>query len=153
MAQKIDLSSVETVYKNEFGRLEAQALDVSISAVLQLAINVYENTKIAGVDASVPDNDMLLFEYGMVNMGREYPVFFKVSFTRQFCIGEEEEYYQLALTFSFGEENFVGVESFNAWSVDYSSIEEWKAAIQDAEGFQRAEKAPLLSHAITLDYT
>jgi hypothetical protein len=153
MAQNIDLSSVKTEYESVSEKIEASVSSASLSDVLQLFIDFYENTKIEGVDTDVPDNDMLLFEYGLFSFGPEQATEFTISFTRQFCIGEEEEYYQLVHTFSFDKERFVSVESFNKWSIDYPSLSEWKAAIRNTQGFQVGATIPWVASAVTLDYT
>ncbi|UOG73106.1 hypothetical protein MTX78_13325 [Hymenobacter tibetensis] len=153
MIYTVELPNIENTYKYEFDKLESQDENATISSVVKLIIKLYKNTKIAGVDNSAPDNDMLLFEYGVFGLSSEQPALFTISFTRQFCIEGEEEYYQISQTFSFDKENFVGVDNFNQWSTDCSSTDEWIATIQNTVGFRIAEKTPWLSYNITLDCT
>lgn len=45
------------------------------------------------------------------------------------------------------------IESFNLWSIDEPTIEEWTKVIMDTEGFKRATKVKTLDYNVELTKT
>jgi hypothetical protein len=99
MEYSVSLSDVESLFKQELHDASSSKKYFSIDEALQLVTSFYTKYKIHGVDAATPDDDMLLFQYGTHDLHDGEEVYFTIDFTRQLRVDEDEEYFQLALTF------------------------------------------------------
>ena len=120
------------------------------SALISI-LEFYRTYKTDVEDENV-DDDMLLFQYGAYDWdgsgGR-----FEFNLTRQIVDPDDEEYYQVRLTLYYKTADIGEIESYNLWSIDKPTIENWKKVITDTEGFKRAEKVKPFDYKVELTKT
>lgn len=106
--------------RNEFQNIvESKSLDGELTPeeALNSILDFYENHgKVK--DMEVPDNDMLLFQYGTYDWDGTGAKF-ELNFTRQIADPDEEEdeFYQIDITLFYDPEDFKELQSFNIWSM------------------------------------
>lgn len=143
-------AEVEAAFRDHLApHLTATGLLTPRQALTAL-LDFYQTTSIVGVDQTVPDYDMLLFQYGTYDWHDGNGPRFNLNVTRQFFVeqNEDEEFWQLRLTLYYSPEAGAGASSFNAWSINYPTLPEWAAAVQQTRGFQQVEE--LLSNSVEI---
>ena len=134
---------VENTFKQKVNDLVTDKNRLVVNELFQLVIDFYKEYQIQNVDSTIPDNDMLLFEYGIYDWQDEKGENFTISIVRQFYIEDEESdgFSQLHLVLYFDKDEFKGVEaSANKWSVDFENIDEWKQYVIKMPGFKLVEE-------------
>lgn len=113
----------------------------TVNNALEIVIDFYVNYEIKNVDSSIPDNDMLLFEYGIYDWQDGKGENFTIDITRQFYVESKESdgFSQLHLILYFDRAEFDSIEAANKWSIDFDSIDEWKNYVTNTEGFKLAD--------------
>jgi hypothetical protein len=111
----------------------------------------YNNYK-TNIEINNPDDDMLLFQYGTYNWDGNGGKF-ELDLTRQIIDPDDEEYHQVKLTLYYKATDIGEIESFNLWSIDRPTVEEWEKAVAGTEGFKRAEKAKPFDYKVALTKT
>lgn len=112
--------------------------EISLKNFLNLFIEYFEEIKFKGFNEE-NDGDMLLFQYGNYDWGKGRK--FEVNFTRQLYEifpDESHQILQLGITFYYDCESFSNVKSFNKWSCESESLEDFLHIIFDSDGFQNA---------------
>ena len=133
---------VEETFTEKVNKLLADKDRFVVSELLQLMIDFYNEYQVQNVDSTIPDNDMLLFEYGIYDWQDGKGENFTISIVRQFYIenGESEGFTQLHLVLYFDKDEFEGAEaSANKWSVDFETIGEWKQYVIEMKAFKLVE--------------
>lgn len=102
---------------------KAQIIDIA----LEDFVNYYQNHSVIK-NKQVPDDDMLLFQFGCNNWDGSGEKF-EINFTRQF-LGKEDEFIQYSYTAKFEPSEFKALGSFNTWSIDKDSVEKWISSIR-----------------------
>jgi len=134
---------VENTFKQKVNDLVTDKNRLVVNELFQLVIDFYKEYQIQNVDSTIPDNDMLLFEYGIYDWQDGKGENFTISIVRQFYIEDEESdgFSQLHLVLYFDKDEFKGVEaSANKWSLDFESIDEWKQYVINMQGFKLVEE-------------
>ena len=92
-------------------------------------------------DLEFPDYDMLLFQYGTYDWDGTGAKF-ELNFTRQIADPdpEEDEFYQIDITLFYDPEDFDELESFNTWSIDSPSLNNWADKVKNTAGFEQSTK-------------
>lgn len=150
--QLIDPKRAETVFRQTLESYTTAGSNLRIEDALQAVLAFYKAYGFTGVEVSEPDNDMLLFEYGVWSHREPY---FSVDFIRQFSIEDEQDngYQQLSLTLCYAPEPFGSIADFNSWSANFDSVESWARHLQTTAGYQQMLTLPATSFAIGLDLT
>ena len=134
---------VEETFKQKVNELVADKNRLIVNELLQVMVDFYNEYQIQNVDSTIPDNDMLLFEYGIYDWQDGKGENFTISIVRQFYIEDEvsDGFTQLHFVLYFDKDEFKGVEaSANKWSVDFENIDEWKQYVIKMEGFKLVEE-------------
>ena len=128
---------------------------LNIDDALEVTLDFFKNFKISGVDTTVTDNDMLLFQYGTYDWHDGKGENFTVNLTRQFYVenNDSEEFYQLGLTLYYESKNFIDIKSFNKWSIEFSKIDDWEKSIKDTPAFKKARKINATTFDISFSLT
>ena len=131
---KEDIESIFKEKVNEKGSL-------NVTDALQIVTDFYNEYVIIDVDGNNPDNDMLLFEYGIYDWQDGKGENYTIDIVRQFYVENDqvEGFSQLHLMLYFNCEEYRHVEAANKWSIDVESIEEWKTFVVNSQGFKSAE--------------
>jgi hypothetical protein len=124
---------------------------ITPETALTSILDFYENYKTDN-GSTTSDDDMLLFQYGTYDWGGKGGKF-EFNLTRQIADPSNDEYYQVKLTLYYRMQDIGEIESFNMWSIDSPSINNWKETIVDTEGFKRASKAKPFDYKIELTKT
>ena len=134
---QITKDNIENIFNNKIKELTT----VTVDNCLDIFVNFYNNNFISEVDTNFPENDMLLFEYGIYDSQDGKVENFTVGLTRQFYIGKNEEgdLFNLQLLLYFDKHNFIGIEPYNRWSDEFSTIEDWTKKIKRTDGFEQTE--------------
>lgn len=107
--------------------------------LVDLSIRLFRDIKVKGIsDSGETENDMLLFQYGVVHWDEESGEYFSFDMTRQFMDPDEDEPYQLSFSLRFESKPFQGTGSYNCWSDEYSVLEEFVTHIKETDGYRTA---------------
>ncbi len=98
------------------------------------------------------DDDMLLFQYGTYDWDGSGGKF-EFNLTRQIADPDDEEFNQVKLTLYYQPADIGEIESFNLWSIDKPTIDDWQKNIKETEGFKRATKARPFDYKVELTKT
>lgn len=148
MSKIVALKTIEKVYAEE---IDGIAGSLSVDAMIELSQKLYDTVKVKGISQDEDDEaDMLLFQYGTYNIGKDLVKDFTFDITRQ-LITEDEEMYQLSLTLIFDAANFATIESYNLWSADVADLAEWVAAIKKTKGYEAVLSHPIKAYELKLD--
>lgn len=101
-----------------------------------------------------PDDDMLLFQYGVYDWDDTGDKF-EFDLTRQVKSPDpgDDEFYQFSLTLLYEPDEMEIIEALNAWSVDSADLNTWKQLILNSEGYQQAVKHAPYSFRVELNHT
>lgn len=100
-------------------------------------IKFYETYKIKK-QLEHKEEDMMLFQYGLYGWpGQEKE--FHFDLTRQFEIPNEDEFLQLSFTLFYNTELIGDIQDYNSWSAYAENLVDWKAMIQNTEGFKKVK--------------
>src|SRR6187455_2166 len=121
MKKKLSLSTITATFQEQVDALLQSANTPTLDQSLLLIVRFFEDYDIIGVDRSIPDYDMLLFQYGLYDFQDGKGENFIVNFTRQFYIEDSgnDEFYQLGLTLNYDKHFFENVDNFTKWSIDF----------------------------------
>jgi hypothetical protein len=117
--------------------------DIAIDAMLDF----YKQNRVKADDEI--ENDMLLFQYGILPSGK----LFYFDLTRQIADPNDDEYFQIHLTLNYKPDEIGQIESYNRWSVNDITLDEFKSVIKKTEGYKRAIAANPFEYNIELDKT
>lgn len=126
---------------------------LSPQSFLPVFICYYREVEFPELDR-LQDQDMLLFQYGTYDWGDGR--FFEIDFTRQFyefeTTTEDHEIHQQSVTFYYEPRAFEKIESFNAWSNEFSDLTGFEEVIAKSIGLVRALDEPIVRLAITVEH-
>ena len=125
--------------------------NITPETALTSILDFYKNYK-TDTESENTDDDMLLFQYGTYDWdgtGKK----FEFNLTRQIIDPNDEEYHQVKLTLYYNAADIGEIESFNLWSIDRPTIDDWKKVIMETEGFNRATKIKPFDYRIELTKT
>jgi len=128
--------------------------NISADIAIQSIREFYENLKHPNTNTEEnPNNDMLLFQYGTYDWSGAGPQF-EFNVTRQIATSEEDEFYQFSLTLKYeNNTDTSNIESYNLWSEDCESIEDWIAEIKTTEGYNAVLNLKPLAYTVDLNKT
>jgi len=132
----IKLKNVENEYRK---RVETKG-SLTVDEFINIALTLFKDIKIEGIDSSESDNDMLLYQYGVYDWGDENGKHFSFDITRQVCVPQEDEPYQLSFTLIFEPSAFFEIEPYNCWSDEFDDGEAFAMHIKSTSGYQMATK-------------
>ncbi|HEV7780720.1 MAG TPA: hypothetical protein VGO58_05615, partial [Chitinophagaceae bacterium] len=120
----IPKENVEPIFREKLKGKES----LNVADALQLVTDFYNEYEITGIDRNIPDDDMLLFEYGIYDWQDGKGENYTVDITRQFYIenGQDVGSSQLHLVLYFNCEEYRHIEAANKWSLDFDNIKDWK---------------------------
>jgi hypothetical protein len=152
MKRDLSLTAIKVTFKEQVDAISQSPDTPSLDQALLLSVRFFENYDIVGVDRRIPDNDMLLFQYGLYDLRDGKGENFQVNFTRQFYIEDpnNDEFYQLGLTLYFEKQFFENVECFSKWSIDFPAIAEWANYIESTQGYQNGKG--LIAKSFIIDF-
>jgi hypothetical protein len=155
MKKDLSLNKITTTFQEQIDVLLQNADTPTLEQALLLTIRFFEDYDIIGVDRSIPDYDMLLFQYGLVDLHDAKGENFSVTFTRQFYIEDpnNDEFYQLSITLNYDHHFFEKTDNFNQWSIDFPNITEWINRIKNTKGYQKSHELIAKSYIIELGLT
>src|SRR6187455_2946144 len=81
---------IESIFKQKVNDFLTEVKLLTVNDALQLVMAFHEECQIKNVDSTDPDNDMLLFEYGIYDWQDGKGENFTISLVRQFYIENEE---------------------------------------------------------------
>jgi hypothetical protein len=125
--------------------------NINPETALNSMLDFYKNYK-TDKSSENADDDMLLFQYGTYDWdgsGKK----FEFNLTRQITDPADEEYYQVKLTLYYKLADIGEIESFNLWSIDKPTLEDWKKVIMATEGFKRATETKPFDYKVALTKT
>ncbi len=125
--------------------------NITPETALTSIIDFYKNYK-TDADSESADDDMLLFQYGIYDWDGSGEKF-EFNLTRKIADRDDEEFYQVKLTLYYKAADIGEIESFNLWSIDKPTIDDWQKTIRDTEGFVRATKARPFDYKVELTKT
>jgi hypothetical protein len=125
--------------------------DISADIAIDSITEFYLQHKTQNI-TNIPDNDMLLFQYGTYDPNGQGGIF-ELNFTRQIIDPDDDDFFQIGLTLYFRSEDIEEIESFNLWSIERLSINEWTKSVKDTDGFKRANYAKPYHYSIELNKT
>ncbi|MBN8650372.1 MAG: hypothetical protein J0L67_03040 [Cytophagales bacterium] len=125
--------------------------NITPGTALTSILDFYKNYK-TDTGSENADDDMLLFQYGTYDWDGSGGKF-EFNLTRQIADPDDEEFYQVKLTLYYKATDIGEIESFNLWSIDKPTIDDWQKAIKDTEGFKRAIKARPFDYKVELTKT
>lgn len=130
---QVTKDNIEEIFRKKIKELTA----VTVENCLDYVIDFYNNYTIEDVDTVYPENDMLLFEYGIYDWQDGKGENFTIGLTRQFYTGQIEAgiLFNLQLMLYYDKSNFLGIEPYNRWSDEFESIEDWSKKVEKADGF------------------
>ncbi len=131
--------TIEAAFRRVIDGEVKRGVKFTAQKALELVIDFYGDILLEGVDYDIPDNDMLLFQYGIYDWQDGNGENFSVDITRQFLLDNNEEAYQLRFTL-FYPTNQIGrdIKGQSLWSIDSPNIKEWYSKINMTEGFIKA---------------
>ncbi|MBO9153362.1 hypothetical protein ACFOTA_14165 [Chitinophaga sp. GCM10012297] len=146
MPQSTTLKNIEKEYLSVIKRLTGTGVVMTPDVVVELSEKLYNDIKIKGISDGQPDEDMLLFQYGIDDWGDETGEHFSFDITRQFV--KQEDIYQLSLSLIFEPGGFTGLESYDCWSCEFGGIDEWITNIKATRGYQMARQGVPLAYEV-----
>ncbi|MNU56054.1 hypothetical protein D3C71_451410 [compost metagenome] len=145
MTKTILLNTIEKEYQLEIEKLLQTVQSLTADHAIELSKKLHSEIKAKGISPNVHPDDMLLFQYGTYNWGEESGQHFSFNITRQFS-KKNFDLFQLSLTFLFEP---VTVNSYNSWSMDFQTLDEWSDHIKTTEGYQLAKTLNLKTYKLT----
>jgi len=142
---QIGLDEMERVYADHIQELLSSENILCANSMVALSKKLFEEISIRELPMTEDsESDMLLFQYGTYNWGDAHGEHFSLDITRQIIMPESGEPYQLQFTLVYAPEAFCEVKSYNCWSDDFKSTENFVAHIKTTDGFVLAgQKTPL----------
>lgn len=137
---EITFDNIKETYQQMIQEMIDGGVALTAGTTVELAAKLYKELK-TNIVFEREEGDMLLFQYGIYDWMDGFGEHFEFDITRQFFIPNCDEPYQLNLTLNYDAEMFKGIRSYDCWSIEFSSIEDFVAHIQTTEGFQLAEGA------------
>ena len=133
------LQNLENEYRKVIGNID----DLDINEFIDIAVNLFIEIGVEGVDYSDSTSDMLLFQYGVYDWGDENGEHFSFDITRQICVSEEDEPYQLNFTLVFDPDSFSKIKSHDSWSDQFDSSIDFVNHIKSTAGYEAANKSEI----------
>jgi hypothetical protein len=136
MKKELEISQIEGEFKRIAEQQTPKDLTLTPENALDLMIEFYHSAHVKGVDSDIPDNDMILFQYGTYDWQDGNGRRFSLDFTRQFILETEDEPYQLSLILYYSSDTIGDMESYSRWSIIDPSISDWATEIRSTMGFK-----------------
>ena len=141
--------TLEQIFYRFLDNKQMNAPTQAIEALLE-----FYRTVIILPEVEDPEQDMLLFQYGVYDWNDTGDTF-EFNLTRQVASLEpgEDEYDQFSITLLYEPEEMEPIEAFSSWSTDAADIMTWKKQILQSIGYQQAIKYQPYSFRVELDHT
>ncbi|MCL1971600.1 MAG: hypothetical protein FWG57_01250 [Endomicrobia bacterium] len=143
--KKVKLQNIEAEYKSRIKEKYNEKI-LSADELIDVSIELFDNTKVEEVDSEYVDTDMLLFQYGTYDWGSGEN--FEFNITRQFIFADADEPFQLSLTLFF---DAVEIESYDCWSMNFETIEDFVNDIKSSQGYKLAKELKCKSFEIRFE--
>ncbi|MEO7924946.1 MAG: hypothetical protein ABIR30_14780 [Chitinophagaceae bacterium] len=152
MITQINRDNVKTAFEEKIKEVMSRHDLPLLGNLLDSAIEFFENYKIENVSTDYPDEDMLLFEYGIFDWQDGKGENFTVDIARQYVMEIEPlvKYSTIHLMAYYNKEDFTTIEAFSKWSEDFDSISDFKEFVMNTEGFLQAEDKSFASYDVFL---
>ena len=124
---------------------------VSPKTAADAIVEFYQSVKSDQQDSG-DDGDMILFQYGSYNWDGQGDKF-ELDFTRQIADPESDEFYQIQLILYYHPKDIGAIESFNLWSMDEPTLNDWINKVESTDGFNKASIATPFDYKIELTKT
>ncbi|GAB2940871.1 hypothetical protein GCM10027048_01590 [Hymenobacter coalescens] len=152
MQKRISPTEVEKEYKNFLQTALDGGKELNADLLIDVSSQIFQETTITGVTtADDEDKDMLLFQYGVYNWGDEKGEHFSFEIARQFILDKDDEFYQLHFSLIFDPKDFKECDSYNRWSSEFQSLEDWMKDIKASQGYKLAQTVKPIDYSISLD--
>ena len=145
MIKTVLLNNIENEYQQEIDKILQKGQPLTADIFIELSKQLHLNIKSKGISTNVHEDDMLLFQYGTYNWGGELGEHFSFNITRQFS-KKNFDMFQLSFTLIFEP---TIIESYNSWSMDFKTLDDWSDNIKTTEGYELANKLTLKKHKLT----
>lgn len=118
---------------------------------LNVFLDFFQNRKLP-IELELSEFDTLLFQYGNYNWDSVEDKF-ELNFTRQIQLPNEEEFFQIGLTFYY-KTSEINIQSFeNFWLIEFESIQHWAKKVRLTDGFQKALNSSKVEVKVDLNQT
>jgi len=109
---------------------------VNVAEGIAAMLAFYEEQRAEGCEID-EDGDMLLYQWGVYNF--EKPATFQLDLTRQFSVPDEDEPYQLSLTFHFEPSaGLKKIKDANQWCNSPDELAEFRTFIEKSPAYRAA---------------
>lgn len=130
--------------------LKSQLSDIeSIEEALEQFITFFEKYKTKEVLID-DEEDMLLCQYGIYESYGDNQFCFELA--RQIKSADYKNIIHLSLTLLYNKESFTDIKSFESWSVDSDSMEDWRNIIYNSKGYKLSKNIKPSRIVINLEY-
>lgn len=126
--------------ENEYRKAISEKEILTVDELIDIAIILFKKIRVDKIDYTESFNDMLLFQYGVYNWGNENGNHFSFDITRQIITPEEDEPYQLRLVLIFKPFEFSNIKTYDIWSNDFNSLDDFVNHIKSTSGYELASK-------------
>ncbi len=152
MQNTFTVKKIEKEYQKTIQQQIELGNALTADAMIDLSIKLFHELKVKGVSITDrPDNDMLLFQYGINDwVNHEHGKHFSFEIARQFIKGKSQDFFQLRFTLIFEPEPFKNCASYNCWSYKFANLDEFVANIKSTEGYKNATLAGLKTYELSL---
>ena len=133
--------SITASFKQYLKDQKLKEKDLTLTSLPDVFLDYYQTVPFETVGVE-NDGDMLLFQYGICDWGQGEH--FELNLTRQLIEmhdedeEQEDHMYQLQVTLFYKPADFASVESFNKWSSDCTTLNDFKEIILTSAGYQAA---------------
>ena len=152
MDKALSVKEIEIEYKSTVQQYADNGNALTPASMIDLSLQLFQGVSAKGVSiVDEKDNDMLLFQYGTYDWGDDKGEHFSFEIARQFILNKNNDFYQLRFTLIFDPKDFKDCDSYERWSRDFTTIDEWANDIKLTEGYKLATSIPYKSYEISLE--
>jgi hypothetical protein len=152
MQKRIPPVEVEKEYETFLQADLNKGKELNTDLLIDVSSQLFKETTITGVTTTDDaDKDMLLFQYGVYNWGDEKGEHFSFEIARQFILDKDDEFYQLHFKLIFDPQDFKQCKSYNRWSSDFQTLEDWVKNIKTSQGYKLVQRVKPIKYSISLD--
>jgi len=141
---------VKRIFEERIKRLPGEK--AGFVDIVDSAIDFFEKYKIEGVDSQYPEEDRLVFQYGIFDLQDGKGENFTLSMIREFMLNPEVEMEinrsELHIVFYYNKEDFAHLAPFSASSDGVDNMGIFKDCVITSEGFTEAKDKTVLSSNI-----
>ncbi|MCL2081745.1 MAG: hypothetical protein FWH04_00675 [Oscillospiraceae bacterium] len=137
--------------ENEYRKTIGERDFLSADELIDLAITLFKEIEVEGIDYSETLNDMLLCQYGVYDWGDENDEHFSFDITRQVSKPLGDEPYQLSLRLIFEPSAFSKIKAYDNWSSQFNNADDFAVHIRSTPGYAAASKATAKSMQLTFE--